>query len=130
MRNKDQILFELTAIQEFLLKGIPDSDIQSMLSTLSRLTVFLASSGALSAEAEYLYLRAKEGAYQAVKESMVNKSPSLINEFLNTKCADEAYILKLADRINASCTHHLDAVRTAISAEKSLTIASNYSTTR
>lgn len=131
MRTKEQILSELETINQFLLKGIPDSDITAMLQTLSTIVTYLASSASLVAESGLIFNKAKVVAYNSVAASIgTGKPASIIKDYIGSKCHDEMYCYELAQRLNAALTHGLDSCRTAISAEKSVAYASNFSTTR
>jgi len=124
MRNREQILNQLNEINEYLLKGIPDSDISLMLTTLSTLVTYLASSGALVAESGSIYNKRKVKAYQSLAASQsANQdywSPSQGKEFVGAQCGDDYYVYEFAQRVNSALVHTIDAIRTAISAEKSL----------
>jgi hypothetical protein len=45
-------------------------------------------------------------------------SPSLITKFVNTNAKEVNYLVNWADRVNASATHQLDAIRTIVSYRK------------
>lgn len=124
MRTKKQIIEELAEIHEFLLKGIPDQDINLMLSVLSTLTTYLASTAGLVAESGVLYNRAKVVAYYALelrfKEVGKKMSPMLAKDFISGQCGDDEYAYEFAQRINSAVTHTIDALRTSVSAEKQL----------
>lgn len=131
MRNREEILSELNEINEYIMRGIPDSDITTMLQTMSALVTYLASSAALVAESGMIYNKRKVRAYLALKTSQeANKdywSPSQGKEFVAAQCGDEYYTYELGQRVNAACTHALDAIRTAVSAEKTMMVNLNYS---
>lgn len=133
MRNRDQIVQELMEINRFVMCGIPDADLPAMLQTLSTLVTFLAGSAAMVAESGRLYNQAKLKAYNSLgnvkDENGKPKPPSLIKEYIGAMCAEDGYAYELANRVNASVTHALDACRTSISAEKSLAFATNFSQT-
>lgn len=122
MRNQEQILSELTEINGEILSGIPDSDISLMLTKLSTVVTYLASSASLVAESGFLYNQAKKKAYHTLKTSSeANQeyySPMLAKDYINSCCAAESYLYEFAQRLNSAVTHTLDALRTAISAEK------------
>lgn len=134
MRTNGQIMSELTEINNFLMKGIPDADISQMLHTLSTLVTYLASTAALIGESSALYQYTKMMAYESLRNSVdtngKQKPASLIKEYVNAKCWDEASTYEFADRVNAAVTHAIEAVRTSVSAEKSLNQAMSYSQTR
>lgn len=131
MRTSEQIVAELDTINSYLLKGIPDNDISVMLTGMSTLVTYLASSAALVSEAGRIYNKTKQRAYNSLAmSSEANRqyySAMLAKDFISAKCGDEFYAYEFAQRVNSAVTHALDAIRTAISAEKQLVIASSYS---
>jgi len=134
MRTNGQIMSELTEINNFLMKGIPSADISQMLQTLSALVTYLASTAALINEASALYQYTKMVAYNSIKNTVdasgKTKPASLIREYVNARCWDEGSTYEFSTRVNAAVTHTIEAVRTSISAEKSLNQAMGYSQTR
>ena len=134
MRTKEQMNRELVEMNEFLSKGIPDSDISLMLTTLSTLVTYLASSASLVAESGLYYNQAKYKAFNGLtnaKDANGKAKPaSLIKEYIQSKCSNEGFVYEFAQRLNAAITHTIEAVRTAISAEKSLNHSMSYSQTR
>lgn len=124
MRTLNEILQELKAINDYILKGIPDNDITVMLQAGSMLVTYLASSAAMVAEAGKYYSQAKVRAYNSLAlSSSANAkyySPSLAKDYIASKCSDEGFIYEFACRMNAAITHSLDMLRTAVSAEKQL----------
>lgn len=131
MRTLNEILQELTTINEYVLKGVPDSDITLMLQVGSALVTYLASTAAMVAEAGKYYSQAKVRAYNSLALSSVANakyySPSLAKDYIASKCSDEGYIYEYACRMNAAVTHSLDMLRTAVSAEKQLLSNLQYS---
>jgi len=130
MRNSEQILKELNDINAYVLKGIPDNDMQMMLSCGSTLVTYIASTAAMVAESGKLFNQAKTNAYHVLALSSVANqkyySPSLAKDYINSKCSEAGYVYELACRMNAAVTHSLDMIRTAISAEKQLLANLNY----
>jgi hypothetical protein len=124
MRTRQEIISELLTINEEVLSGVPDADINIMMTKLSILTTYLGSSAALVAEAGYLYNQTKKKAYLTLKTSSeANQqyySPMLAKDFISSSCGEEFYAYELAQRINSAVVHSIDACRTNISAEKSL----------
>jgi hypothetical protein len=124
MRNQTEILQELYTINQYVLKGIPDSDIPTMLTAQSVLVTYLASTAALVAEAGKIHNQAKVKAYLALKTSSeANReyySASLAKDYISARCGEEHYAYEYAQRMNSAVTHALDACRTAISTERAM----------
>lgn len=85
------------------------------------LSVYLARSGAMLAEAKR-YLRRKKTSQiqktiiEIAKEACL--SASVQNALLDSICDDEAYLVDMVERINRSCVHQIDALRSILSYEK------------
>lgn len=124
MRTLNEILLELTEINQFVMRGIPDNSIPLMTQTGSTLVTYLASTAAMVAEAGKYYSQAKTRAYQTLAMSSAANakyySPSLAKDYISSRCSDEGYIYEFAQRMNAAVTHAADMIRTFISAEKQL----------
>lgn len=124
MRTLNEILQELTEINQFVMRGIPDNNIPLMTQTGSTLVTYLASTAAMVAEAGKYYNQAKTRAYQTLAMSSVANakyySASLAKDYIAARCSDEGYIYEFAQRMNAAVTHAADMIRTFISAEKQL----------
>ena len=97
------------------------SDPEDLLERMSTLSILMAQSGQCLADAKYYQDTIINGAIMdAIQRAYEEKlSPSTINKFVITAAKDQNYLVNTFDRINASATHLLDAVRTAISYEKS-----------
>ena len=97
------------------------SDPDDLLERMSTLSVLMAQSGQCLADAKYYQDSIVNGAImEAIQKAYEEKlSPSTINKFVTTAAKEQNHLVNSFDRINASATHLLDAVRTAISYEKS-----------
>jgi hypothetical protein len=91
-------------------------DVVGLMDELDDRCQWLARSSELLAEAQAMNdrRRGKES------EALTELPASLIRERLSGICADESRLLKLADRLNATIVHQIDAIRTILSFEKSL----------
>jgi len=116
-------------IQEEALRGIlgriEGTDYKSVSSGVQlmeygfQLQQWMAFSGSQVAEC-------KEAVHKARRQAMVNLvaslkangaslSPSLQKDYVNDLCGKEIMLYELAGRVNATCTHSLDFIRTCIS---------------
>ena len=97
------------------------SDADDLLERMSTLSVLMAQSGQCLADAKYYQDAIVNGAIMDALQRAYEErlSPSTINKFVMTAAKDQNYLVNRFDRINASAVHLLDAVRTAISYEKS-----------
>lgn len=98
---------------EFL-KDDPDA----CLTRMSELEVIMARSGQYLADAKYWQDQARGRLKQYVDELGSQYTASTLNEYVKAKTAEENRIVNHLDRINASSTHMLQNLRTAISYAK------------
>jgi len=98
-----------------------DTDPEKLLERMDDLGRLMAVAGQCLADAKYYQDSVINGAImEALSKAYEERlSPSTINKFVTTAAKDLNYLVNSFDRINASATHLLDAVRTAISYEKS-----------
>ena len=98
-----------------------DSDPEKLVERMDNLGRLMAVSGQCLADAKYYQDSVINGAImEALQKAYEERlSPSTINKFVTTAAKDLNYLVNSFDRINASAVHLLDAVRTAISFEKS-----------
>lgn len=93
---------------------------EELLERMSYLGIMIAQSGQCLADAKYYQDSIVNGAIMdAIQKAYEQKlSPSTINKFVTTAAKEQNYLVNLFDRINATATHQLDSVRTAISYKK------------
>jgi hypothetical protein len=91
-----------------------------LLERMEYLLIMVAKSGQLLAEAKLAQDQiVNQGLLAAMDEGLDKKlSPSLITKFVNTNAKEVNYLVNWADRVNASATHQLDAIRTIVSYRK------------
>ena len=75
---------------------------------------WLARSSQLEADCQFIHARARGKACELYPKV----SATVLKEFLSRDCAEEARLLKLADRLNSTIVHQMDSIRTLISYEK------------
>ena len=114
------LLEEANAIQSYLeieCSGNPE-EIMNRINTIS---VYMARSGEMLAQAKR-QLRARKS--KEIRETIISiadkncLSASVQNALLDSVCEEEAYLVDLLDRINATCKHQIDALRSLLSYEK------------
>ena len=91
-----------------------------LLERIEFLMIMVAKSGQLLAEAKFQQDGLiNAGLLQAMEDGLDKKlSPSLITKFVSSNAKDINYLVNWADRINASATHQLDAIRSIVSYKK------------
>lgn len=117
MTRIEQIRREATEIQN-LLECLNDSDINAMIGRLDQLGVYYARSGELLSEVVGMRDAAVTKFFHDEREVIMNLSPSLATKLVNSASHELNALEKWLDRINASCKHQCDNLRTMISYEK------------
>lgn len=114
------LIEEANAIQSYLeieCSGNPE-EIMNRINTIS---VYMARSGEMLAQAKR-QLRARKS--KEIRETIISiaekncLSASVQNALLDSVCEEEAFLVDLLDRINATCKHQVDALRSLLSYEK------------
>ncbi len=113
----EEIKAECQQIQDFL-EITTSGDANELVDRLTDLNVYLARSGFLLAEAKRMqeahivYVHTMDGAY------IKTLSASVAQKFINAKVYEENYLVNWLDRINRTCVHQGDNLRTQISFSK------------
>lgn len=113
----EEIKAECQQIQDFL-EITTSGDANELVDRLTDLNVYLARSGFLLAEAKRMqeartvYIHTMDGAY------IKTLSASVAQKFINAKVYEENYLVNWLDRINRTCVHQGDNLRTQISFSK------------
>jgi hypothetical protein len=117
----EKIEEELASMQGFLELEYAGDDMDLCKQRMRDLSTYMARSGKLKADAEYHYGKVYNGAVMnALKELAESKmSTSTINEYIKSMCRDYKQLITWADRVNRSCTHQIDSLRTILSYAKS-----------
>ncbi|MDR1630306.1 MAG: hypothetical protein LBS36_08885 [Oscillospiraceae bacterium] len=103
------------------LECLTPDDVNAVIERAKRLAVYHARSGYLLAEAKMIYRKKRtseiaETIIKIAKESYLSSKAQ--NALVDSIARDEAYLVDWLDRINSSCVHQLDIIRTIISKEK------------
>lgn len=126
--NQESIHKELEEMQAFLeadyAADLPDQ-VQSRFDSLA---AYMARSGKLKADAEYHYNTLLESSIlKALKKSVEeNMSTSTVNKYIESLARDSRYLFTWADRVNRSCTHQHEGLRSVMSTLRSERFANNY----
>jgi len=122
------LLEEAEQIQKYLEIDCSDNvpEIKERINTLS---VYLARSGNMLAEAKRIYRRkvTSEIANTIIAIAKENcLSAKAQNALVDSIAEDEAFLVDKLDRINSSCVHQIDALRSLLSFEKEQLRTLNY----
>lgn len=101
-----------------------------LLERMELLAILVAQSGQCLAEAKYHQDQVVNGAIgEAIDKAFSDKlSASVINQYVKSTAKEYNYLVNWLDRINATATHQLDALRTIISYRKTEFQSLNYGT--
>ena len=98
-------------------------DGQALHEYLIHLSNIQARANFLMAEYKRKLRREKATQYATLAASSVANekyyAPSLAKDYIDSKCAEIAFVYDLAERLSRSCTHTQDSVRTIVSSLKS-----------
>lgn len=117
MQRIEQIRKEARNIQ-MALECMNNPNIEAMIERLDQLGVYYARSGELLSEVVGMRDAAVARLFHDEKETIISLSPSLATKLVNSSASELNALEKRLDRINASCKHQCDNLRTMISYEK------------
>lgn len=120
MTKYEQIEQEAHEMQTYMQDECSDNTAE-IVERLKRLNVYQARSGFLLAEAQKMYRikRSSEISETIVAIAKENYlSAKAQNALVDSIAVDEAYLVDWLDRINATCKHQQDTLRSILSYEK------------
>lgn len=117
MERIEALKNEARDIQDFL-EIECSGEIAEMMDRLSRLNVYMARSGEMLSEAIEWQDRAINAAYAEHGKLILKMPASIADKFIKSNCAEQNALVKWLDRINATCKHQSDNLRTQISFAK------------
>lgn len=132
----EKIEANLQHIDNLLSVTVDTTNLNSLGDHLADLQTWFPTSGNMVAAAEFYYqsvyeLRYKEAWKQAKKQTDEPDkyffAPSILKEYLKSRCADWIWLKYKTERQNRSLTHILSNLRTLISKEKEVFKQSSYS---
>jgi hypothetical protein len=122
VQQPDQILQECKSIQLYLEAEYPADNPTACEQRGADLEVYMARSGKMLADAKYWQDEFTNSAItNTLKEALSQQkiwSASIINKKIDALCQPYNYTVNWCERINRSCTHSLDFMRTMISRHK------------
>lgn len=116
----------LETIQSYLESAYSNEEGHIVHQRIGEVSAYMAESGKLLGDAKYhLQSKLESELMRLIKDLLPDYSSSTLqNAFVRSLCKEESRLVNYADRINATCTHQLDAMRTQLSYLKSLSFAS------
>ena len=121
----EDIKFELEAIQQFLEISISE-DMNEVEQRGNELTVNMARSGKLLADAKYHRDEKLNSAIVEELKKILQLAPSTANKYIDALTKEENYLVSWSERVNRTCTHQIDWCRTLISKAKEEMRVSSY----
>ena len=121
----EDIKFELEAIQQFLEISISE-DMNEVEQRGNELTVYMARSGKLLADAKYHRDEKPNSAIVEELKKILQLAPSTANKYIDALTKEENYLVSWSERVNRTCTHQIDWCRTLISKAKEEMRVSSY----
>lgn len=112
---------ELEEIQAFLEQPISD-DMDEAIERGNKLSSYIARTGKLYADAKNNLNVKMNSEIMETLRKIARDTPmatsTTINKLVNSLCAEEQYLVDLAERLNKSATHSLDWLRSIVSKAK------------
>ena len=121
----EDIKFELEAIQQFLEISISE-DMNEVEQRGNELTVYMARSGKLLADAKYHRDEKLNSAIVEELKKILQLAPSTANKYIDALTKEENYLVSWSERVNRTCTDQIDWCRTLISKAKEEMRVSSY----
>lgn len=115
----ENIEAELADIQSYLELPSPSDNPAELTERLSVLMQHMSRSGKLKSDADYHYNKKTGSSIIDALKSTSKLTPSTLNKLVESQCKDEKHLLVWADRINRSCTHSIEGIRSLLSYAKS-----------
>lgn len=108
---------ELETMQSFLEAQYSADNPAAVMDRFNDLAIYMARSGKLKADAEWHYNSLVESSLMAALKRAHEQtmSPSTLNKYIESLARDAKYLVSWADRVNRSCTHQHDGLRSVIS---------------
>lgn len=109
-------------IQSVLVAHYDTDDGNIISNRLQEIGAYMAEAGKLKGDAEYHYReKLRSELLKLLKDILPEySSANMQNAFIKSCANEEATLITLVDRLNASCTHQIDSMRSQLSFLKSL----------
>jgi paraquat-inducible protein B len=121
MMETDDLAYELDSIYKHIQETSINSDPEELKEELDQCSMYLARSSQLLADAEYFLNKAKGEAASKYAKSIT--APAKFNAteskyFIEGVTTLETRLHTMAERLNRTLTHRIDAIRSVLSYEK------------
>ena len=109
---------EIAEIQAFLETHVSGDSPVEIQERGHNLAVYMARTGHMLAQAKQALNEAKKVELSKTLDRFEYAPKAALNELVKSLCSREQYIVDWLERLNKSCTHQLDWMRSALSYEK------------
>ncbi len=116
----EDLLIEAKKIQDYL-DILVSSDHEEIAERISTLMSYMSRSGEMLAQAKKMLRQRKTAEINKTIIAIAKAShlsASVQNALLDSICEQESYLVDWCDRINRTCTHQIDGLRSLLSYEK------------
>ena len=115
--NIEKLFNECDEIQALLEIPVSD-DMNELIEHGNKLIIELARTGKMLSDAKYLQDQAINKSIIQILKDNKNISPSIAKQLIDSSTEKENYLVSWCDRLNRSCTHQLDWIRSVVSKNK------------
>lgn len=111
---------ELQTYQDYLQEEFRSDLGADVVDRMDTIGGYMARSGKLKADAEWHYNKLVDSEIMKCLTDMLHEklSTSTVNKLIEAKARDYKYLLTWADRVNRTCTHHYEGLRSVLSSLK------------
>jgi hypothetical protein len=108
------MLEECKEMQSYL-EQRPSDDPNELTDRLAMLSVYMARSGDMLAQAKFIQDDLRSKVFEEKSYEISTLSPTIANKLIECKTGECNYLVNWLDRINRSCVHQADSLRTIFS---------------
>lgn len=108
------MLEECNEMQSYL-EERPSDDPNELTERLAMLSVYMARSGDMLAQAKFIQDELRSKVFEEKSYEISTLSPTIANKLIECKTGECNYLVNWLDRINRSCVHQADSLRTIFS---------------
>lgn len=109
-----ELLEEAQRIQDFLEITTSD-DPAELTNRLSDINTYMARTGRMLADAKLLQDNAMSATYGEHSKAIMKMPATIASKFISSQCGDVNYLVNWLDRLNRTCVHQGDNIRTQLS---------------
>ena len=100
------------------LELVPSDEPKEIADRLSILGVYMARSGNMLADAKYLQDQARAQVFAEHSKAILKMPATVSTKFIDSQVGEVNYLVNWLDRINRTCVHQSDSMRTLLSFSK------------